>query len=272
MRSGRMIRRPVRGFGGGKVPGPPAFTPASIASLSWWLDDRAQTDDGSGLLSAWDDQSSGALNDMTQGTSGLRMSLGRSINTYSAPEGPGGLARYIDTTRNITQVLSATAFTVYFVVQADAITRLSSTDGTGGNAIWGQNASGYYGLAAQIDGAGTGYRMVWTAFDTGFKNVRSADGSVSLATPTLVVVRLGGGFISVRVGAAALVSTAFGAGIGAAGQTQGQRLGCNYVATAATGIDGLIGTVVGFNALLANGGADDLNVRTYLAAKYGCAV
>jgi hypothetical protein len=250
-----------RGSGGGA----PGFSPASL-SPSWWLDDRGQTTVAGPKISAWDDQSTGGLNDVSNATDAIRPLVG-TLNSLQCPDFNGS-SFLLGTTRNITQVLSAAAWTVYVVVNADTITAANTTDGVTGKAIFGQDASGYLGLALQIDGAGTGYRAVHTVFDTGNRHARSLDGSVLLATNTLIVARLTT-TVQIRVGAADNVVGDACSGVPVGGRTQGIRVGSAY--TGLTGLDGRLGTVLGFDTLIADGSANDLLIRAYLAAKYGCA-
>jgi hypothetical protein len=109
---------------------------------------------------------------------------------------------------------------------------------------------------------------VHTVFDTGNRHARSLDGSVLLATNTLIVARLTT-TVQIRVGAADNVVGDACSGVPVGGRTQGIRVGSAY--TGLTGLDGRLGTVLGFDTLIADGSANDLLIRAYLAAKYGCA-
>lgn len=267
-----MRNRPVidrRGRWGQKLGGtpPPSFSPADVAGLSWWLDERDQVvvPGPPDKVSDWGDQSTGGLNDFTQASVADRPVTG-TVNGIAAPECVS--ADYLYCSRTLSQILSLTAFTVYIVSQPTTINTLSSTLGYNCNTLWGQAASGFYGCGLQIDGAGTGYRGVFSINDGSYKTVRSADGSVSIGQPTLVVVRMQqGSAVSIRVNGTALVSTAFGT-FAAAGNSQSQRIGQAY-SVAFGSFFGNLASYVGYSSLIADGSGDDTNIRSYLATTYG---
>lgn len=241
------------------------FSPDSIASLSWWLDERDQV--GS-PVSDWGDQSSGGLNDLTQGTAANRPAVG-SINGVAAPDFAS--TDWLDCARTQSQILSITDFTMYVVVQPDTVAALNTTTGITGNVVWGQaGVGGFIGLALQVDGAGTGRRAVFTANDGAGKNARSLDGSIVLGAANLIAIRMRSGTdIQCRAGASANQTTAFGT-YAAGGNTQSQRLG--LFSAGSTALDARVGSLIGYAAYIADGSAEDTSIRSYLSTKYGCAV
>lgn len=269
---GAGLRRSIRGGGGGAASAP-AFTPASIASLKFWHDDRDIIDSAGDVTDYYDQASVVANVDYTQATSAARGHTGRTVNGRAVIDtnfSSGGSDHMAVPTVTFDDLFDADKMWVDVLVVADVGT--ATTDATSLSAVptfIGNANGGYWSIAMIADGVG-GLTAKFYLWDGATKRALGANGSIVLGTPTLIRARREGGNMYIKVGSTAESAPTAVSNMVAAGLTSlALRFFQSYTG-AGPGIDGAFIADAGGTTPPTAGERAQLDA--YWAAEYGVAV
>lgn len=267
---GAGLRRSIRGGGVGAASAP-AFTPASIASLKFWHDQRDIISSAGDITDYYDQQAAG-LCDYTQATSGSRMHTGRTVNGLAVCDANLAAGPDFMSVPTITfdDVFDAGAMWVDVIVVPDATSSsTSATAVSGAQTFIGNGSGGYWAINYIQDGVG-GYTAQFYLWDGTAKKAFGANGSIVAGTPVLIRARHEGGNIYCKVGATAESAPTVAGNVPGAGLTSLALRIFNSYTGAAGGVDGAFVADAGGTTPPTAG--ERASLDAYWAAQYGVAV
>lgn len=262
----RSMRRGSSGGGGG------AFTPASIASLKFWHDDRDIINSGADVTDYYDQAGVVANVDYTQATSGNRLHTGRTVNGRAVLDADLSSGADFMSVPTVTfdDLFDADKMWCDVLVQLDAGTAATSATGLSATPTLIGNANGgYWAITFISDGVG-GLTAQFYLWDGATKRCLGANGSIVVGTPVLIRARREGGNMYCKVGASAESAPVAVGNMVAGGLTSlALRLFMTYTGTG-PGVDGAFIADAGGTTPPTAGERAQLDA--YWAAKYGVSV